>query len=413
MNRTLFCRSTWRALIVLSAALLVTGCLPAASVPEAVSFTGEPIVQLAAPLDNDTYQAGASVNILVRVDNAGESIGRVALRVNDEIIGEVTEPNPAGAAAFTVVNSWNPSEPGEYVISVDASRLDGTASTPATARIQVVSRAALADPTAMPTAEPAAEEPETTVVTGQGGAQTDNAQPESQAPTAVPTNTAAPTAVPPTATPTAPQVRVINELGVNVRQGPSTSFPAIGSYAQNATAELVAVNPQGTWYKVRYFNGEGWVFGSAVETIGSVAGLPTDAGPPTPVPTNTVVPPTATAVPSLVDLSITDADTSPFPFECGRDSEIIVTIVNTGSDTSTETTVIVEDLFNGQVIASTLAPVPPLGPNEAYQAVLYLRVDTNVAEGHTSRIRVDPENRVAETNENNNVDQDDYVLVPC
>lgn len=424
----------WRVPIFVSVLVLATGCFQEVEVPAELTFTGAPTVQLAAPLPNDTYRTGASVNILVRVDNAGEDIGRVALRVNNEIIGEITQPNPNGAAAFTVANSWNPTEPGEYTISVDASRMDGTMSQAATARIQVISnetepmaeadeQMAMVEPTAIPPTDVPTAEPETQIVLEQNAA-ADNADAgtnttQSEAPTAQPTNPPAPTdpppptAVPPTSTPDAPQVRVTNGQGVNVRQGPSTGFSVIGSYAENDTAELIAVNPQGTWYKVAYYNNEGWVFGQAVTAIGNVSNLPTDAGPPTPVPTvppATAIPPTDAPPPSAVDLTITAASTSPFPFECGNASEIIVTIVNVGSETSADTTIVVEDLYNGQVIESITAPVPALAPNESHQAVLYLQVSTYVNEGHTSRIRIDPENRVAETNENNNSDQDDYVL---
>ena len=109
-------------------------------------------------------------------------------------------------------------------------------------------------------------------------------------------------------------------------------------------------------------------------------------------------------------MSITAASTSPFPFECGRDSEITVTITNSGTGNSGSTRVVVEDLYNGSVGANTEAPVRELAPGESTVVTMYLRVNTNIDEGHTSRIRVDPDNRVAEINENNNTDEDPYVL---
>jgi hypothetical protein len=106
------------------------------------------------------------------------------------------------------------------------------------------------------------------------------------------------TAVPPTVAPSPAQPIAHVTSGVNVRSGPGTDFaPPIGSLAADQEAEIVAVNPTGNWYKVKYGNGEGWIFGATVVVIGDIANLPRDPGPPTPNVTVTRVQPSATPPP--------------------------------------------------------------------------------------------------------------------
>lgn len=76
---------------------------------------------------------------------------------------------------------------------------------------------------------------------------------------------------------------------VNVRNGPSTEALAIGSFAAGQTTEILAVSPDGGWYKVDYYNQEGWVFAHFVTVSGDIATLPQGSGnePSAPEPTQT------------------------------------------------------------------------------------------------------------------------------
>ena len=87
---------------------------------------------------------------------------------------------------------------------------------------------------------------------------------------------------------------------MNVRLGPGLEFdPPIGAIAAGQTAELLARNPTGDWYKVRYEDSDGWVFADLVTVSGDISGLPIDSGPslPTIAPTDTPtqLPPTSTS----------------------------------------------------------------------------------------------------------------------
>ncbi len=111
----------------------------------------------------------------------------------------------------------------------------------------------------------------------------------------VPITTAATLTPAPTDGPTVPTVRV--QVNLNVRRGPNILFePPIGGFAEGDTAEILAVNTSGDWYKVRYEGGEGWISGAAefVTVTGNTSELPVESGPPVPTETPTPIPATAT-----------------------------------------------------------------------------------------------------------------------
>jgi hypothetical protein len=381
-------------------------------------FDGEPVVRLASPLPNEIYAQGAAVNILGRVENAGLDIAAVEILLNDQPIGRAETPNVSGAAAFTVTNSW-PGTPGDHVITLRALRADGT-SGEASVRITVQGDAVVElPPQPEPEMEPtSAEQPPlpTPVVP----AQTQPTVPPS--PTPAPTQAvAAPTQPPATNPPaaaqppagSAPTFSVIS--GANIRSGPGMMFdPPIASLPAGAVGTVVAISPDRQWYRITYNNGlgRGWINAAVVTTTGDLAGLPIDSGPATPAPQPPAAAnPAQTAAPAAnTDLSITFLATTPDPLVCNQQATITVIVVNTGSTPSAETTVLVQDLHNGQQQASATATVRPLGQNESVELNLPLTVSTFFLEQHTIRARVDPDNRVPETNEGNNEVTKNYTL---
>lgn len=121
------------------------------------------------------------------------------------------------------------------------------------------------------------------------------------APTITPTpaNTETPT-VTPTPTVAAPQIVVSSP--VNIRVGPSTSHPLLGSAQPGETFSAIGKSSDGAWWQIEYNGQTGWVFGELVttqntETIAVAVNIPTVPPPPPtlpPPPTNT---PEATATP--------------------------------------------------------------------------------------------------------------------
>jgi hypothetical protein len=406
--------------------LALTGCTLPTGQDRTIAISGAPEVRIAAPLPNASYLAGVTVNIQAAVTNAGDDIDRVEFAVDNEIISTRQSPNAVGAPAFNVTQTWPAEEVGSHLISVTAFRTDGTSSNPATVTINVI--------------DPDDATVSTTGDTARGGGQSDGmtdgetdtadepaepAEPEAveqeqAAPTdpPEPSATPEPSEIPASATPDVPTARFTT--GINVRSGPDVVFdPPIGAFRANDTSEILAVNPAGTWYKVRYYNGEGWVFGDLADVSGNVNNLPVDAGPPLPTP----VPPTSTPVPVTVTPSVTNNLVPISPFlappqpQCGQDFTAGVTIRNDGSqEISTGLTRIrVIRVADGQEIRSSgdaLVAVN-LPPGGTHTVQFTFNIDVFVNEEHRVEFIADANNQVSETIEDDNTTGITYPMPPC
>lgn len=86
--------------------------------------------------------------------------------------------------------------------------------------------------------------------------------------------------VPPTAV---PQISVIVP-NLNVRQGPDTEYPIIGTVGEGAQYNVVGQSYNGGWWQICCVAGQpGWVFGESVTITGDTANVPVvSAAPPQP-----------------------------------------------------------------------------------------------------------------------------------
>jgi len=126
-----------------------------------------------------------------------------------------------------------------------------------------------------------------------------NIQPATPAtPTSLPSATAAPTDVPvPTATPApvtpptpAVPFAVISAATVNVRSGPSTDYPVVGSAVAGQSCAVTGRNQEATWWQLSCTGGiSGWAFGELLALAGPIntVGIVQTALPPTPLPPTT------------------------------------------------------------------------------------------------------------------------------
>lgn len=425
--------------------LVVSACTLGASDDAQVeqpAIEGPPVVRITSPTANATYYENMDVNISARVENAGPDIARIEIRLDGELLGEAASPNATGAAIFTIEQGWT-SQLGQHTISVTAFRGDGTSSTPAEVTINVIAQdtgdsgdsgdtgaavdtedsgsdaGADVEPTNVPSGPPPSDN-DTSSQTDTQDTGSDS-QSQSDLPTPVPTHTPTATVqptdtpVPPSPTPSVPTGRIT--VGVNVRTGPSVAFsPPMGGLQANTEVELLAKNSEPpTWYKITFWNGEGWVASDYIEVIGgNVGALPIDPGPPTPVPTNT---PTNTPVPSpvpQVNLVPVNIQTSPHPLVCNQSSEIQVTLRNEGSAaTSSGGLVRVYAILisSNQVLEETTTAFGALAAGEQVTVSAFLTVSVNHSEGQRIIIELDSNNQIAESSETDNTLQDaDYIL---
>jgi hypothetical protein len=370
------------------------------------TITGVPVVQIISPLPNAAYLDGVPVNIQALISNAGPDIDRVEIAVDDVAVASLESPNEAGAASFSIAQSWTAEGAGPHTITVTALRADGSSSTPITVTISVVDQlSSQSQPSATP------DSSDTGSTTGDDA--DDNAAQSRPTSVVEPTDPPEPTEPPePTATPTPDKPMATFTTGVNVRRGPDVLFePPIGSFAAADSAEILAVNPERTWYKVRYYNAEGWVFGNLLTTSGNVDSLPTDAGPPKPTLTPTPIPVTPT--PQLnVNLVAGNITTRPSEKECGKKFDIYIDVANFGQNKSPGGSIRVRDIApDGTVTEETQGAFPEIEPGKTVNVgPIPITVDTYFNEEHTLVINVDSGNAIAETNEDDNRGEREYDL---
>lgn len=350
--------------------MVVCGCsLTAPSEGGAAAFEGPPVIRIASPLPNQTFLAGATVVIQARIENAGPDMARVSVLLDDAVVGEQLNPNEIGAAEFSVKIDWPTSIPGQYAIAVDAARGDG-AVTRETVTVTVIgqtdSGAAVSGESADEAASEAVPEP--------------------------------PTADAPSPTLDSLAARVITAS--NLRTGPSTRFdPPLDNIAANRDVEIVAVNPDGDWYKIRYDGGEAWIYAGSVSATRDVAGLPLDSGPSPPA--------------NPVNLTVGGIAIQPHPLVCGEPAQIEVTVHNEGTAAAAPGGWIeIEAMLKStsEVMASAGAVFPAIPAGGSFTASANLTVDIHYNETQSIRITVDTPNQVDESNEDDNVRYDEYVL---
>ncbi len=244
--------------------------------PQVRSSGNAPEVEIRVPVNGMSFAEGTNVIVQVVGTDSGPGVSRIELEIDDQPAGSSTAPDASGQAAFIANFEWRAQGIGDHSITAVALRQDGTASVPATIRVSVVQ----AQPTATPTDLPTATEP-----------------PQPTAPPVTPTN-APPQA---TATPTGP--RATSNQGMNVRGGPGTDYPILGSVLAGTELRLSGRNGDGTWFRAPYGMTEGWFFGGLLTTSGDVGSLPVinvPPPPPPPAPPTSIPAPDQPAAPTAV-----------------------------------------------------------------------------------------------------------------
>lgn len=415
---------------------------------EAVAvISGAPVVEIAAPLPNSTFLQGVAVNILAAVSNAGSDIQRVEIRVDEATIADVTSPNASGAPRFSITQTWTPDSAGEYTVTVTAYRADGSASQPATVRINVIEGLPTTQPTHTPQPTITRQAPTATfTIAPVETDDTEDTDPSDETDEAGSTGGAGDTDATDAPADTASGNDVVLRIvqgGINVRRGPSTNFvPPLGVLTGDVTA--LAANTSLTWFKINYQGGEAWITGdeSLVTVIsGDPASLPRESGPPIP----TLAPPTATTAPPATgpgmstvaptgaatgsatgsatgaDLVVSNFVLDPKDPFCNQPAQMRANIANIGNAaTATGGFVILAventDGSNRQVLNAVEIPVLAAGASNHLVVIPFQ--DTHVSNRGDGIKRaiviIDANNQIPEANDNNNSASVEFALgVPC
>jgi hypothetical protein len=234
-----------------------------------------------------------------------------------------------------------------------------------------------------------------------------------------------PTAEPPQQQPPAPQntqCMVINggQSFVNVRSGPDLNWGIVAQMPPGAQAVVVARVADNSWWQINLNGIQGWVSSAVIQVSGDCGIIPVVPAPPTPVvpPTDTPTPtegPTDTPTPTntpgggippgpgdiqalTIDLSITGTAGQPV-VPVNVPVPVAVTITNSGTVQSNATTI--RAMWNGNVVGSSNVPVIQPGASIVIPVVV---LPSPVQGPREITFRVDPDNIVNETSNNNNED---------
>ncbi len=387
------------ALILLS--LLVACNLTVSPGPQVQEISGPPQVEILSPMPNSTYLEGVAVNIQVQVRNAGADLARVDFAVDNQLLDSQDSPNSDGAATFIASSSWTASGAGSHLLSVIAARSDGSSSAPASVTVTVIGQGGLTGDRG-PGGSPAD--------TDGGGEQPQ--EPEEAPPPTEPTEAPEPTS-------DQPMARVLR--GAYVRAGPDTRFaPPIGSIGAGDQVELLAVNIHKTWYKIKYYNGEGWVFGSLLEISGNIDDLPAIWGPPLPQPT--AIPPTAAPEVVVGNVNLVAGamrhNQSDGQIKCNVGFQVEIDVANHGSSRSPGGSVRFQDYATKRdggrldsIEAVAHGTFPPIDPGQTVSASAQFSISFHFNEQHIMKAFINHDGAIPENNRNDNEGHFTYTLV--
>ena len=361
--------------------LLCAGCnLNFAPDDPATRFEGPPVITIAAPQPNQTFLAGTTVIVQARVENAGPDLARVAVLLDEALLGERLQPNETSAAVLPLTIDWPTSNAGQYTISVVAERGDGSAAREDVS-IEVISRQR---PETIPPTDIVASEAQPTTPPTDIPSPPVSAAPQATVPSA-------PANLGPSSVPGA-VIRVSN-----LRPGPGVaSGQPVGSLAADDQVVIVAVNPARDWYRITYGDsGDAWIYAELVEPADVTSGIPVETGAPPPVADG-------------VNLLVTNIELDPSTPVCGQATTIRATIRNSGSlDSHTSPWVSAKALLLSDQSVQAENPettyLSKLKAGDETVLEMSLTLTTNYAQLQQIRITVDAGNHVLETNENDNI----------
>lgn len=238
---------------------------------------GQPVTPSQPTISFRSLEDGSQVNVGQAVSIAYEAadvqgVTQVELTINGQPIHIEAVTPPVNV--FSGSYQWSPDTPGSYLIQLVAFNVGGAASQVAQVAVTVVGEAAQVAPTATLVSEP-----------------TETPEPASPTVTSTPIDpTLTPSPTPDEAEATAggsdtgPQVTAL--IGLNVRAGPSTSYPVIGRIRAEETAEITGRNEAGSWWQIVFDSDagdRGWLAaGEEFSTASNADDVPVVEAPPLP-----------------------------------------------------------------------------------------------------------------------------------
>ena len=230
-----------------------------------------------------------------------------------------------------------------------------------------------------------------------------------------PPEEAAPEEPAPTPTPEDTSPRATAIVDSHVRAGDSTQYQRVGFMLTGETAKILGISSRNTgWYFIEMASGRtGFIHPGIVRAEGDLSNLDRIAPPPPPPPTPVPIIPTAVPAPaaqpapasSNANLVMENVVIRPHPAVCGEAYRIEVTVRNNGSAATTSGGVVrvTDTRHDGAQPTSTNIGFGALAAGGTQRVFGHLTTSTYYNERHNINLRLDANNQVPESNENDNL----------
>lgn len=213
-----------------------------------------PLIMLIAPVNGSVFAEGASVALYAVVQAAPVTVARIEFRVDDVPVGEVRSDQPEGQTMLEGTVLWTAAGQTGHLITAEAFQPNGASLGLSDAGIRVVGQ---------PNPTLASAQPPPT--SAEAGPATAPVQPTVEI--IVPTNTAV------------ILTGSVSGTLLNVRQGPGTNFPTLGTLTAGDPLQIIGRNADSTWWAITYNGGTAWVFGELIAIQGDTSQVPLMDGP--------------------------------------------------------------------------------------------------------------------------------------
>ncbi len=246
-------RHVWlRVLIVASVlSLVVTACSLGSTRQSSPRDPNTiPLVLLLAPVNNSVFAEGAVVELHALAQDAQGRAAAFEFRVDDVPVARVDAPSGQGQQTLTARATWTAAGQSKHVMTAEVFRVDGlslglvdiviTVVPPPVARIPAPSPV-VTPTTANSTGDDALPQIDMGILSG--------------------------------------PVAVVSVSELNIRQGPGTAYPSVGTLQRGDRIEIIGRNTDASWWAIVYRGGSAWVFAELVTPEGDISGVPLVASP--------------------------------------------------------------------------------------------------------------------------------------
>lgn len=245
---------------------------------------GKPTIRIDSPENGRNVPVNQQLLVsATATDEVG--VTRVQLFANGQIVKTVSSETAAGQRTFSAVLDYTPTTQGNVTLRVLAYRAS-VVSDPA--EIQIV----VGSPNA-PTSTPSR---------GSGG------------------GTSGGGSTGPVIDPNDPTCRALVNTGLNMRQGPNTTFSVIRTLPAGEQIPLVGRLGDNSWWQVRSGTSIGWISAQFTTLYGNCLSIPVIAAPASPTPPNQA---TSTLIPTITPIPSATSTSAPTP----TPSDLVITSI--------------------------------------------------------------------------------------